>query len=184
MNAINGIAVVNDIDDAIECLQSGETVARFECGNSMFPIFKSGEYAILTPIKDINDVNVGDAVLCQLGDHILTHLVWLKSNGFFLIGGADGALNGWTNQIFAVATKTNVYEVEEEHNVLKKSDTKIPNYEWDEWRVCDQVCGDNVEEDEEDDEEVVELCDERVERVNNEIIESLTEWGELQRQLS
>ena len=63
---INGVRVVNNAGDALDALMDGETVARFEYGDSMMPMLKSGEYCILHPVTNPNKVNIGDAVFCNL----------------------------------------------------------------------------------------------------------------------
>lgn len=104
---INGVINIQDEDEVIEHLKNGVAVSRYEYGDSMSPLFVSGEYAILQPINSIDDVKIGDAVFCKVDGYYLTHLVWLKSNGYCLIGSSHGGLNGWTNEVYAIATKTN-----------------------------------------------------------------------------
>ena len=74
---INGITVVNDIVEAVNELKKGNTIARFEYGDSMMPILKNGEYGIATPIQSLEDVSVGDAVVCEVNGHLMTHMVML-----------------------------------------------------------------------------------------------------------
>ena len=62
---INGVRVVQSTEEVVEALAKGETVCRYEWGDSMTPVLKNGEYANLTPIKDINEVQRGDAVFCK-----------------------------------------------------------------------------------------------------------------------
>lgn len=113
---IDNVNVVNDINQAVEWLKMGRTIARFEFGDSMQPILKSGEYNITTPITDLNSVNVGDVVLCEVEGMLMTHMVILKSNGncdtpFFLIGSSNLYIYGWTNKIYGVCKGTNVIEL-------------------------------------------------------------------------
>ena len=63
---INGIRVVQSDEEVVKALKNGETVCRYEWGDSMTPVLKNGEYANLTPIKDINEVQRGDAVFCRM----------------------------------------------------------------------------------------------------------------------
>lgn len=107
--------VVNDIKEAITYLANGETIARFEFGDSMAPILKNGEYCIITPITtdNINDIKVGDAVLCEVNGYLMTHMVIAISdasaNGrYFLIGNSNMELYGWTQNIFGKAIGTNI----------------------------------------------------------------------------
>lgn len=114
---INGIRVVNDINDAIKELENKRTIARFEFGESMSPILKNGEYAIVTPIQNISDVKIGDAVLCEVNGYPMTHMVLMKSNSgsepFFLIGSSHFEIYGWTNKIYGIAHGTDVCEEED-----------------------------------------------------------------------
>lgn len=58
-------------------------------------------------INGVINIQDEDAVFCKVDGYYLTHLVWLKSNGYCLIGSSHGGLNGWTNEVYAIATKTN-----------------------------------------------------------------------------
>ena len=112
---INNIKVVNDSNEALEYLKRGETVARYESGDSMRPILNNNEYAILEPVKNLNDVKVGDAVFCLVNGVLMTHMVWLISESSyfckqFLIGSSSGYLYGWTTWIYAKAKGTNRFE--------------------------------------------------------------------------
>ena len=112
---INGVKVYNDIFEALKHLKNNEQVARFEYGESMYPILKSGEYCILTPIKNLSDVNVGDAVFCNVNGYYMTHMVILKSESAydkpkFLIGDTRFNFYGWTDEIFAKAKGTDKLE--------------------------------------------------------------------------
>lgn len=111
---IKGINVVNEIDKAVKELEKGHTIARFEYGNSMFPILHSGEYCIVKPITDINKVKVGDTVLCKVNGYLMTHMVIMKSNTsikpYFLIGSTHLDIYGWTDEIFGIAFGTKIIE--------------------------------------------------------------------------
>lgn len=112
---IKGHKVVNDIKEAVECLRRGETIARFEFGDSMSPILESGEYCVVEPVFDLNTVNVGDAVLCEVNGYLMTHMVILKSNSnantpYFLIGNTAFEIYGWTCKIYGIAKGTNYVE--------------------------------------------------------------------------
>lgn len=102
--------LVIDIEDKVEALKRGEVIESYEYGDSMFPIFVSGEHHILTPVNDKTDIKIGDAVFCKIGNAYLTHLVWMISNGYYLIGSSAGILNGWTKDIYAIATKNGIIE--------------------------------------------------------------------------
>lgn len=112
---ILGVKVVNNAIEAFESLMNGETVARFEYGDSMMPMLKSGEYCILTPISSLNEVKEGDAVFCKVNGYLMTHMVIQKSQAsadttYFLIGDTNFNLYGWTSEIYAIAKGTNVLE--------------------------------------------------------------------------
>lgn len=110
------IKVVNDIYEAVEHLKRKEKIARYEFGNSMMPMLMSGEYCVIEPIKDIYEVNIGDTVLCDVGGHLMTHMVLMSSttacdSPFFLIGTSSYGIYGWTNKIYGICNGTNVLEI-------------------------------------------------------------------------
>lgn len=102
---LDGLRVVNDIEETVKSLENGEMVCRFEFGDSMKPILVSGQYARLTPIKG-ETPNVGDVVLNSIGGQWNTHMVWNvnKASGFCLIGDSKGNYFAWTKKILAIAT--------------------------------------------------------------------------------
>ena len=113
------IKVVNDIHEAVEHLKRKEKIARYEFGDSMMPMLISGEYCVIEPIKDLYEVNIGDTVLCDVGGHLMTHMVIMKSNTskdspYFLIGSTSMYLYGWTNKIYGICKGTNVLEMHED----------------------------------------------------------------------
>lgn len=108
--------VINDINKAIEYLKSGVSIARFEYGDSMSPVLVSGEYCIVEPITDTDTISIGDAVLCKVGDSLMTHMVMMISdsayNGTkFLIGNTWMQYYGWTDTIYGIAKGTNIIEI-------------------------------------------------------------------------
>ncbi len=112
---IEGINVVNNADEAVNHLKNGETVARFEYGDSMQPILKDGEYCILTPLKSLDEIKVGDAVFCKVNGFLMTHMVLAISNSnfekpYFLISSTDLNVFGWTSDVYAIAKGTNICE--------------------------------------------------------------------------
>lgn len=114
LTEINGIIVKNNANDALEYIKRGEQVARFEYGDSMSPILLSGEYCILTPLKENEEANVGDAVFCEVNGCLMTHMVIMKSKSaknnklYYLIGSTDMQIFGWTDKIFAFANGTRI----------------------------------------------------------------------------
>lgn len=115
--------VVQDIGEAIDYFTKNKDatpIARYEFGDSMSPILESGEYCVLKPIQYYSQPQsiLGKAVLCIVNGYPMTHMVWNMStssaNGvYYLIGDSHGNIYGWTNQVFAVAKGTNIFEKEE-----------------------------------------------------------------------
>lgn len=108
------VNVVNDIHDALDEIMSGNIVARYEFGSSMFPILCHGEYAVLIP-KDKTTIENGDAVFCEVGGTLMTHMVHLikeiDGQTQYLIGNSFNGMNptvmyGWTSNVFAKAFST------------------------------------------------------------------------------
>ncbi len=86
-------------------LKKGEFIITSEKGNSMTPLFMSGEKHKLTPIT-LDECNVGDAVFCKVKGNYYTHLVLSKDNKRgALIGNAHGKVNGWTRNVYGKAFK-------------------------------------------------------------------------------
>ena len=114
---INGVRVVESELETIQAIKNGETVCRYEWGDSMTPVLKNGEYAILTPIKDINEVQRGDAVFCRMPEgYYMTHMVWEISRcghdgrPWFKIGSTGSSIYGWTQDVLAIAKGTDCYQ--------------------------------------------------------------------------
>lgn len=89
-----------------ERLSEGESFVTSEKGNSMTPLIMSGQKHVLDPIKDINDLSVGDIVYCKVHGRYYTHLVKAidKMKGV-LIGNNHGRLNGWTKNVYGKVVK-------------------------------------------------------------------------------
>ena len=123
---INDVIVVNEIYEAVSYLKENKKpIARFEFGDSMQPILKNGEYCIITPIESLNDVNVGDAVLCEVNGYLMTHMVISKSTAsnrtpYFLIGDTNMNIYGWTNNIYGIAHGTSYIEKSEEYKTVEE----------------------------------------------------------------
>lgn len=87
-------------------MAKGESFITSEKGNSMTPIFQSNEDMLLTKIDSLDEVEVGDAVFCKVKGSYFTHLVKAKDEKKgCLIGNNHGKINGWTKNVFAIATK-------------------------------------------------------------------------------
>jgi sortase (surface protein transpeptidase) len=88
-------------------LAEGKVIKYRESGNSMKGIISHRELITAEPIKDYNDLKVGDAVFCKVKGNYYTHLIKaIRKNGEsteFLIGNNHGGINGWTksHNVFA-----------------------------------------------------------------------------------
>ena len=114
--------VVNDYDEALECLNKGELVMHYEAGDSMYPILCNMEYGLMIPATKAEK---GDAVFCRLPvsaemkaygwDGLMTHRVIdkVKIHGedpYYLIGSTSGDIYGWTQEIHAKVLSTRVFQ--------------------------------------------------------------------------
>lgn len=80
-------------------LQTGETVSFRPRGNSMVPRIKSGELCTVEPVT-IEELAVGDVVLCKVQGAEYLHLVKALQDGRVLIGNNKGHINGWTRVVY------------------------------------------------------------------------------------
>lgn len=128
------IKVVNDIQQAVEELENGNLIARFEYGDSMSPILSNGEYCIVEPIVDVEDVEEFDAVLCNVNGILMTHIVvqiLISENNkerYFLIGDSHKNIYGLTKEIYGIAHGTNIIEMPlgmENIEEIKEENVKI-----------------------------------------------------------
>ena len=74
---IDGIEVVQDINEAVKAINEGRTVCRYEWGDSMTPILRHGEYAKLIPISEnteIKRLTPEDLVKKALSQEILSYI--------------------------------------------------------------------------------------------------------------
>lgn len=117
---VMGFRVENDANNAKEALLTGETIARFERGNSMHPLLKDGEYAVISPLGLDGGTlpKVGDSVFCNVNGYLMTHMIVAISDTsvegrMYLIGSSHFDLFGWTNTIYGIAKGTNIFEAEE-----------------------------------------------------------------------
>lgn len=106
--SIDGIDVAqNEFIALKEYLAKNEKVVRFEYGDSMSPLLISGQFCLLTPLQDNEEVNIGDIVFSAIGTALNTHMVIMKStkNGkpYYLIGDSNMRPLGWTDHVFAKA---------------------------------------------------------------------------------
>lgn len=117
---IDGVPVVQDEFQVAKMLEEGSVVCRFEWGNSMHPILRHGEYAVLTPVRNKDEIKCGDAVFCKMpSGYYMTHMViGISDCGFdgekwFHIASTQGISYGWTKDVLAIARGMNVFERQE-----------------------------------------------------------------------
>ena len=68
----------------------------------MRPRVLSGALVTLEPVG-VDDLAVGDIVLCRVRGKVYLHLVKAKSDGRVLIGNNRGGINGWTRAVYGRA---------------------------------------------------------------------------------
>lgn len=89
----------------IQRLQNGESFITSEKGNSMVPLYKSGEKHLVTPIT-WDKCKVGDVVFCKVRGSCYTHKVYaIHEQKGCLIGNNHGHMNGWTKNVYGKAHK-------------------------------------------------------------------------------
>jgi phage repressor protein C with HTH and peptisase S24 domain len=79
----------------IEKLLKGETVQFRPHGNSMQPAIESGQLCTVEPIKNHDDLEPGDIVLCKVNGKQYLHLIQARRDKQFCIGNNKGHTNGW-----------------------------------------------------------------------------------------
>lgn len=96
-------------DRHIKDLQDGKTVRFRPRGNSMEPRISSGDLVTVEPIKDSDELEVSDIVLCTVKGNQYLHLVLqLSEHGErVFIGNNKGHENGWTSfdRVYGRVTK-------------------------------------------------------------------------------
>ena len=65
----------------------------------MTPKIESGQLCTVAPIK-LEEIAVGDVVLCRVGGGEYLHLVTALQGGRAQIGNNKGRINGWTKTVF------------------------------------------------------------------------------------
>jgi len=78
----------------IQKLIAGETVHFRPHGNSMLPRIKSGQLCTVSPVS-LDDVKVGDVILCKVHGREFLHLVSAIRGGQLQISNNHGHINGW-----------------------------------------------------------------------------------------
>lgn len=89
-------------------LQEGHTCVVTGFGQSMTPILKSGQPALVEPVTDNTELKKNDIVLCKVNGYYYLHKIWsVKNNNSYLIGNNHGHANGTISRknIFGIVTK-------------------------------------------------------------------------------
>lgn len=87
-------------------LQNGETVSFRPCGNSMTPLIYSKQLITVEPVKDLNELQIGDIVFCKVNGRKFVHLITKKGqDGRFMISNNHGYNNGYTKVIYGRVIK-------------------------------------------------------------------------------
>ena len=81
----------------IDRLKRGETVQFRPRGNSMTGKINSGQLCTVVPVK-IEDLQVGDIVLCKVNGFQYLHLIKAVQGKRFQIGNNRGRINGWIEE--------------------------------------------------------------------------------------
>lgn len=89
---------------AIEALSKGEEAIIKPHGGSMRPKVESGARVTLEPVT-VEDLAVGDIVLCRVKGNVFLHLVKALGKGRVQIGNNRGKINGWTRTVYGRATR-------------------------------------------------------------------------------
>lgn len=89
------------VEKKIEKLKAGETIISKEPGNSMVPIIKHRQPVRIRPVKNWNELEVGDVAYCKVKGNVYTHLVTAKNEKRGLqISNNHGHVNGWTKTVY------------------------------------------------------------------------------------
>ena len=82
-----------------EHLQAGETIVIVGFGQSMTPILKSGQPAVVEPVTDETALKKNDVVFCKVAGHYYLHKITAIRNGStFQISNNHGHSNGWVSR--------------------------------------------------------------------------------------
>jgi hypothetical protein len=76
-------------------LKSGETVSFRPRGHSMKGKIESGQLCTVEPIKEFENLQKGDVVLCKVNGAEYLHLIKAINGARFQIGNNRGRINGW-----------------------------------------------------------------------------------------
>ena len=87
---------------AIALLRDGNQAVIKPHGGSMRPRVESGARVTLEPVE-VEELEVGDIVLCRVAGNVYLHLVKAKQGGRVQIGNNRGKINGWTASVYGRA---------------------------------------------------------------------------------
>ena len=98
---------MNWADRTIRELKEGRTSRCRPHGGSMRGRIESGQLVTLSP--DVDELEIGDAVLCRVRGNTYIHLVKaIQGHGSrrrYLIGNNHGRINGWTKKVYGKVVK-------------------------------------------------------------------------------
>lgn len=82
-----------------EHLQAGETIIIVGFGQSMVPILKSGQPALVAPVTEETVLKKNDVVFCKVGGHYYLHKITaIRGGKTFQISNNHGRANGWVGK--------------------------------------------------------------------------------------
>ena len=93
---------------SMEHLYNGETVTIIGFGQSMTPVLKSGQPAIVEPITDDTLLSKGDIVFAKVNGNFYLHKISaIRGNKTYQISNNHDHVNGWVsrNKIYGKVTK-------------------------------------------------------------------------------
>ena len=96
LSPLIGEGIIGWATNHILKLQRGETVSFRPRGNSMAGKIESGQLCTVEPVK-VEDLQVGDIVLCKVNGQEYLHLVKAIQGPRFQIGNNRGRINGWVS---------------------------------------------------------------------------------------
>ena len=98
-NLSRGIKVEVDVmgwaDQYVRKLMDGESVSFRPKGSSMDPLIKSGDLVFIQPIDNVNELKIGDIVLCKVNGRQYLHIIKAMRGKRAQIGNNKGHINGW-----------------------------------------------------------------------------------------
>ena len=125
-SSLDGLLVIQDPSKVINCVKNHNHCCRFEFGNSLYPILKSGQFCELIPISD-GIIDTGDIVFCKVNGVYMTHMVEIVNNatGYCKIVDTQGNCYGWAKKedVYALAGPMEHVMSERPFYVFRESDT-------------------------------------------------------------